>query len=127
MCHLALSLWLLALPAEVENPVKNSYEAVQDPCAVARQIASQRPCLRPEDCAAFQDWKHLFGVPRTEPLTPLFVAGGVTRASGQLRTGSEVWQVPMPLNCLVGASSEAVASNTSLKPMRSARGLALIR
>ena len=41
-----------------------------DPCVVARQIAEQGACLRPEDCGAFEGWMRLFGTPRNEMLQP---------------------------------------------------------
>ena len=44
-----------------------------DPCESARQIAEQGPCLRPEDCGAFESWMRLFGEPRTEWLEPQLV------------------------------------------------------
>ena len=118
MSHLALTFWLLAVPAVAERPFQVSPGAAMqvvrtDPCAVAKQIAAQRPCLRPEDCGAFQDWKRLFGAPRTEPLNPEFVGGGVARASRQLEANPKMQQVPMSFLCLAAESSDGVVSNVT--------------
>ena len=131
MPHLALVLWFLTTPMAPEisfqvRPDAVTEEIRADPCAVAEQIVAQRPCVRPEDCGAFQDWKRLFGVPRTELLNPEFAGGGVFRASAQFGPGLRVREVPMSYLCLAAANSEGVRFNKSLKPARSARGLAPI-
>ena len=41
-----------------------------DPCALARRIVRQRPCLGPGDCRSLQLWKRSFGAPRFEPADP---------------------------------------------------------
>ncbi len=118
MSHLALTLWLLSVPVVPERPFQIPPEAVTqvmrtDPCAAAKQIAARRPCLRPEECGAVQDWKQLFGTPRTEPLTPILAVGGIARTSGQLKSVPKVQQVPTSYLCLAAASSNGVASNQS--------------
>ncbi len=67
MPQLGLLLWLLAAPTP---DVEQMAGRVTAPCEAARQLAAQGPCLRPEDCGAYHDWKRLFGSPRTEPLDP---------------------------------------------------------
>ena len=41
-----------------------------DPCALARRIVHQRPCLEPGDCRSLELWKRSFGAPRLEPADP---------------------------------------------------------
>ena len=41
-----------------------------DPCAVAREIVRQRPCLADGECDALELWRRSFGSPRFEPLGP---------------------------------------------------------
>ena len=41
-----------------------------DPCAAAREIVRQPPCLAAGDCEALQLWRESFGAPRVEPLDP---------------------------------------------------------
>ena len=41
-----------------------------DPCAAAREIVRQPPCLASGDCVALQLWRESFGSPRIEPLDP---------------------------------------------------------
>ena len=61
-----LALLLLTLtPITVAVPAEPGFEA---PCAVAEEIAMQRPCLKPEDCGAFQEWRRMFGPPGPRPL-----------------------------------------------------------
>ena len=45
-------------------------KAVSDPCAAAREIVRQPPCLASSDCEALQLWRKSFGAPRIEPLDP---------------------------------------------------------
>jgi len=82
MPHLALMLWLatapLALVLPSQTPTGTAAQLGADPCAVSRQIAAQPPCLRPEECGAFEDWKNAFGAPGTEPLAPTLAQQGVT-------------------------------------------------
>lgn len=123
MLYLALAFWLLASPAEAERPLTVPPEAARqvfraDLCAVAEQIAAQRPCLRPEDCGAFQDWKRLFGVPRIEPLTAEFVLRRVARTAGPFRQGPRVQDVPASFFCLAAVTSEGAAFNKSLERTR---------
>jgi hypothetical protein len=59
--------------------------AAVDLCAAAEEIAMQRPCLRAEDCGAYQDWQRLFGPAGPRQLVPALPAarraGGVERRS----------------------------------------------
>jgi len=82
MLQLGLLLWLLAAPtAEVEQIT----DRMTAPCEAARQLAARGPCLRPEDCGAYRDWKRLFGSPRTAPLDPqLAVRSARPREDSQL-------------------------------------------
>ena len=56
-----------------------------DLCATAEEIAMQRPCLRAEDCGAYQDWQRLFGPAGPRQLQPALPAArradGVERRS----------------------------------------------
>lgn len=118
MPQLTLIFLLLAAPAQGDKPFQippdARAQAVQvDPCAMAREIASQGPCLKPEDCAAYQAWKTVFGLPEAMPLDPEFVAQkGVSRASpsgarSRVRSGSPYFNCP-------AAAANGVASNNSL-------------
>ncbi len=54
--------------------------AAVDLCAAAEEIAMQRPCLRAEDCGAYQDWQRLFGPAGPRQLDPALPAA--RRADG---------------------------------------------
>jgi len=64
MHQMALYFLLLFTPLSVDAP------AVDLHCPEARQIAEMRPCLRPEDCGAYQQWQQTFGPPGAVPLEP---------------------------------------------------------
>ena len=82
MTHLALGLVLLLTQAmsSVLATAPTLAAMATDPCAVARQIATQRPCLRAEDCGAYQLWTQTFGPPHAVPLEPWPAQGGATPA-----------------------------------------------
>ena len=78
---LALLLALSATAEKAENLRVRSVAASRvqtasqmppapDPCAAAREIARQRPCLATGDCQALRLWRRSFGSPRVEPLDP---------------------------------------------------------
>ena len=74
MIQFALLAWLaapaLAPASEPETHKVTLTRTVADACAEAHRIASQGPCLRPEDCGAVRSWQRLFGTPRVERLDP---------------------------------------------------------
>ncbi len=75
---LGLLLLMVSLAPKVE-----AVEPVAPPvplCAVAEEIAMQRPCLRAEDCGAYQDWQRLFGPAGPRQLDPALPAA--SRAGG---------------------------------------------
>lgn len=86
MPQLGLLLWLLIVPGlEITPPEQLQLAEVSvpaGPCVEARRLAAQGPCLRPEDCGALQDWKRLFGAPRTEHLDPQLADRMRVRAVG---------------------------------------------
>ncbi|HEX5757805.1 MAG TPA: hypothetical protein VF121_01290 [Thermoanaerobaculia bacterium] len=61
-----LAILLLAF-TPVFVPVPDDVAAAA-PCAAAREIALQRPCLRAEECGAVEEWRRLFGEPGVRPL-----------------------------------------------------------
>jgi hypothetical protein len=79
---LGLLLLMAALTPQLEVVERGT---PADPCAVAEEIAMQRPCLRAEDCAAYQDWQRLFGPAGPRRLDPALPAArradGVERRS----------------------------------------------
>jgi len=79
---LGLLLLMVSLTPQLEVVERG---APADPCYVAEEIAMQRPCLRAEDCAAYQDWQRLFGPAGPRQLVPALPAarraGGVERRS----------------------------------------------
>ncbi len=42
----------------------------QEPCAIARSIAAEPPCLDRHDCQAFDRWNQAFGAPQYVPTKP---------------------------------------------------------
>jgi hypothetical protein len=68
MHQLALYFLLLA-PVAAAAPA-GGVAGLVDPCATARRIAEQPPCLRAEDCGAYRQWAETFGEPGARPLDP---------------------------------------------------------
>ena len=121
MPQLALIFLLLAAPVQVDKPFQippdARVQAVQiDPCAMAREIASQGPCLKPEDCAAFQAWKMVFGRPGAVPLDPEFVAQKSADRATSRRNSPRVWNGSPFFTCPADSAS-GVPSNNSLNRM----------
>jgi hypothetical protein len=100
MAHLALVTFLLMLPVLVQAPAPEAPFWPDDPCLTAREIAARGPCLRPEDCGAFQQWSELFGAPRTTPLDPSLAAGGGARLAAPPGAPWPPAGVPRTYNCL---------------------------
>ncbi len=66
----------LVMPAGLEVETVGDVTIVRgDLCAEARRIAESGPCLRPEDCGAFQEWRRIFGEPGITPLDPAEALG----------------------------------------------------
>jgi hypothetical protein len=100
MAHLALVTFLLMLPVLVQAPAPDERFWPEDPCLTAREIASRGPCLRPEDCGAFEQWTELYGAPRTAPLDPSLATGGGTVAALPPGSAPLPAGVPRTYNCL---------------------------
>jgi len=127
MPHLAVVFWFLFAPVANEISFGVLPDAVAaamrvDPCAVAEQMAAQRPCLRPEDCGAFEDWTRLFGVPRNELLNPELAKGEVSRVFWRGGPDLQLREIPTSYLCLATVSSEGMPFEPTLKPARSALG-----
>lgn len=83
---LGLLLLMVSLtPARAPHVEAIEAVAAVDLCAAAEEIAMQRPCLRAEDCGAYQDWQRLFGPAGPRRLDPALPAarraGGFDRRS----------------------------------------------
>ena len=83
---LGLLLLMVSLtPAPQVEAVETAAAPAVSLCAAAEEIAMQRPCLRAEDCGAYQDWQRLFGPAGPRRLDPALPAarraGGFDRRS----------------------------------------------
>jgi hypothetical protein len=65
---MALYFLMLFTPVPVDAAGLPAHLA--DLCPTARRIAEQPPCLRAEECGAFEQWRQTFGEPGMQPLEP---------------------------------------------------------
>lgn len=104
MLHLAVVLSLMVAALTAATPA-------QDPCAVALRIVDQRPCVRAEDCAAFQDWTRTFGAPGTEPLTPRMAGADVALTARRPAATAQWRKNPPVFNCPARTGADPATSD----------------
>lgn len=114
MMNLALLFWTVFAPFAGPPATLGgggAFAPGTDPCAVARQIAEQAPCLRSEDCGAVHAWADAFGTPRQELLVPTVTAAGEV----EIEVTPRPRQVRRSWPCRVPASGPDPAAETRLR------------